>query len=146
MKHPQHAIERCPRIAVYGTLKQGQHNNYWLDGASLLGNNRLIAITLYDLGPSPGAKAETSAGTVVEIYAINAEQLALLDHIEGYLPHAPGQELYNRAIFNTQHGIAWCYIYNSEVEKKRFTNPQLSKFIIAPSTKYFIIHLHITSL
>ncbi|UYO73964.1 gamma-glutamylcyclotransferase [Halomonas qinghailakensis] len=73
---------------------------------------------LYDLGPYPGAKAEKLAGAVVEIYAINAKQLALLDQLEGYLPHAPGQELYNRAIFNTQHGKAWCYIYNSEVDEK----------------------------
>ena len=118
MQHIQRDIQRCPRVAVYGTLKQGQHNHYWLDGAPLLGTDRLTAITLYDLGPYPGAKAESSAGTVVEIYAINAEQLALLDQLEGYLPHALGQELYNRAIFNTQHGKAWCYIYNSEVDEK----------------------------
>ncbi|WP_404471062.1 gamma-glutamylcyclotransferase [Vreelandella venusta] len=116
MEHLQRDIQRCPRVAVYGTLKQGQHNHYWLDGAPLLGTDRLTAITLYDLGPYPGAKAESSAGTVVEIYAINAEQLALLDQLEGYLPHAPRQGLYNRAIFPTQHGEAWCYLYNAETK------------------------------
>ncbi len=110
----QRDIQRCPRVAVYGTLKQGQHNHYWLEGAERIGRDRLTTLTLYDLGPYPGAKAESSAGAVVEIYAINAEQLALLDQLEGYFTHAPRQGLYNRAIFSTQHGKAWCYLYNAE--------------------------------
>lgn len=109
----QRDIQRCPRVAVYGTLKQGCHNHYWLEGATLLGRDRLTAISLYDLGPYPGAKAEVSTGAVVEVYAINTEQLALLDQLEGYFAHAPHQELYNRAIFSTQHGEAWCYLYNA---------------------------------
>ncbi|WP_260579440.1 gamma-glutamylcyclotransferase family protein [Vreelandella populi] len=87
-KRQQHDIVRCPRVAVYGTLKQDYHNHYWLEGATLLGRDRLTALTLYDFGPYPGAKAESSAGAVVEIYTINAEQLALLDQLEGYFAHA----------------------------------------------------------
>ena len=115
MNHLQRDIQRCPRVAVYGTLKQSCHNHYWLEGATLLGRDRLTALTLYDLGPYPGAKAEVSAGAVVEIYAINAEQLAFLDQLEGYFAHAPQQGLYNRTIFSTQHGEAWCYLYNAEI-------------------------------
>ncbi|WP_276313943.1 gamma-glutamylcyclotransferase family protein [Vreelandella venusta] len=64
-----------------------------------------------DLGPYPG-------GAVVEIYAINAEQLALLDQLEGYFAHAPHQGLYNRAIFPTQHGEVWCYLYTAAVDEQ----------------------------
>ncbi|NOG30551.1 gamma-glutamylcyclotransferase [Halomonas sp. TBZ9] len=116
MGHLQRDIQRCPRVAVYGTLKQGQHNHYWLNGAPLLGNDCLTAITLYDLGHYPGAKAEASAGSVVEVYTINTEQLALLDQLEGYNAHAPKEGLYNRVILTTRHGEAWCYLYNSEVK------------------------------
>ncbi|HAA44645.1 MAG: hypothetical protein XD36_3230 [Halomonas sp. 54_146] len=116
MDHLQRDIQRCSRVAVYGTLKHGCHNHYWLEGATLLGHDRLTNLTLYDLGPYPGAKAEVSAGAVVEVYTINAEQLALLDQLEGYFAHAPRQGLYNRAIFPTQHGEAWCYLYNAETK------------------------------
>ncbi|WP_417794830.1 gamma-glutamylcyclotransferase family protein [Terasakiella pusilla] len=123
MDQLQRDIKRCPRVAVYGTLKQGCHNHYWLEGAERIGCDRLTTITLYDLGPYPGAKAEASAGAVVEIYAINAEQLDLLDQLEGYFAHAPRQGLYNRVIFSTQHGEAWCYLFNAEVnERKQIDN------------------------
>ena len=86
-------------------------------GPRLLGRDRLTALTLYDLGPYPGAKAVPSPGAVVEVYAINAEQLALLDQLEGYAAAAPSEGLYNRAILPTRHGDAWCYVYNPEVNE-----------------------------
>ncbi|WP_075878614.1 gamma-glutamylcyclotransferase family protein [Vreelandella massiliensis] len=113
MDHLQRDIDRCPRVAVYGTLKQGCHNHHWLEGAILVGHDRLTSLTLYDLGPYPGAKVEASTGAVVEIYAINVEHLALLDQLEGYVTHAPCEGLYDRAVFPTQHGEAWCYLYNA---------------------------------
>ncbi|MYL23944.1 gamma-glutamylcyclotransferase [Halomonas alkaliantarctica] len=110
-------IARCSRVAVYGTLKRGFHNHYWLAGASLLGHDRLSSITLYDLGPYPGAKRERSNGAIVEVYAINAEQLALLDQLEGYFVDAPSDGLYDRTVLTTQHGEAWCYLYNAPVNE-----------------------------
>ena len=108
-------ILKCDRVAVYGTLKQGYRNHHWLEGARLLGQDRLTALTLYDLDSYPGAKAAPSNGAIVEVYAINAQQLALLDQLEGYAAAAPSEGLYNRAIFPTQYGDAWCYLYNPEV-------------------------------
>lgn len=94
MDHLQRDIQRCPRVAVYGTLKKGCHNHYWLEGGPLLGRDRLTALTLYNLSPYPGAKAEVSAGAVVEVYDINAEQLALMDQLEGYFARAPRTALF----------------------------------------------------
>lgn len=53
MNHLHQAIQRCPRVAVYGTLKHGHRNHHWLNGADMLGQDRLTGITLYDLGPYP---------------------------------------------------------------------------------------------
>ncbi|MGM0522062.1 MAG: gamma-glutamylcyclotransferase family protein [Pseudomonadota bacterium] len=116
MDHLQRDIKRCPRVAVYGTLKRGYRNHSWLEGATLLGQDYLRTITLYDLGHCPGAKQEPSNGAVIEVYAINPEQLALLDQLEDYVAHAPRTGIYDRAIFSTQYGDAWCYLYNADVK------------------------------
>ncbi|MYL22650.1 gamma-glutamylcyclotransferase [Halomonas alkaliantarctica] len=116
MDHLQRDIQRCPRVAVYGTLKRGYRNHTWLEGATLLGQDRLTALSLYDLGPYPGAKREVSRGTVIEVYAIDARQLARLDELEDFIAHAPHTGVYDRAIFATQHGEAWCYLYNADIE------------------------------
>jgi len=119
MVHLTQDIIECPRVAVYGTLKRGHRNHHFLEGARLLGQDRLTVISLYDLGSYPGAKASLSQGAMVEIYAINAQQLALLDQLEGYAAAAPSEGLYHRAIFATQYGKAWCYLYNPEIDERR---------------------------
>lgn len=105
-------IARAPRVAVYGTLKAGLHNHHFLAGAHYLGPDRLSAVTLYDLGPFPGALLEPSAGSYVEVYAIDAEQLNRLDYLEGYQPQSPSYGLYDRTIITTHYGGAWVYLYN----------------------------------
>ncbi|MDK9689010.1 gamma-glutamylcyclotransferase family protein [Halomonas sp. LC1] len=116
MQHLHRSIQRCPRVAVYGTLKHGHRNHHWLNGADMLGQDRLTGITLYDLGPYPGAKLTPSTGVKVEVYAINAEQLARLDELEDYLHNSPDKGMYDRRVLATQYGDAWCYIYNPPVE------------------------------
>jgi len=116
MQHLHQAIQRCPRVAVYGTLKHDHRNHHWLNGADMLGQDRLTGITLYDLGPYPGAKLTPSTGVTVEVYAINAEQLARLDELEDYLHNSPVKGMYDRRVLATQYGDAWCYIYNPPVE------------------------------
>ncbi|WFE71554.1 gamma-glutamylcyclotransferase [Halomonas sp. M1] len=116
MHHLHQAIQRCPRVAVYGTLKHGHRNHHWLNGAEMLGQDHLTEITLYDLGPYPGAQLTPSTGVVVEVYAINADQLARLDELEDYLHHSPAKGMYDRTVLTTQYGDAWCYIYNPTVD------------------------------
>lgn len=118
MHHLQLDIQRCPRVAVYGTLKKGQRNHHWLEGAIFIGHDRLGDISLYDLGAYPGAKLAPSKGTLVEIYAINAQQLKHLDQLEDYFHHAPNEGVYDRAVLATRHGEAWCYLFNANVEEQ----------------------------
>jgi gamma-glutamylcyclotransferase (GGCT)/AIG2-like uncharacterized protein YtfP len=103
-------------VAVYGTLKRGFNNYFLLECAQFLGVDKLHAITLYDLGPYPGAREEPSQGIDVEVFAVNAEQFELLDQLEGYFENAPEKGLYNRKLLSTRYGSAWVYLYNPTVE------------------------------
>ncbi|MDO8910113.1 MAG: gamma-glutamylcyclotransferase family protein [Pseudohongiella sp.] len=103
-------------VAVYGTLKRGLSNHHLMQSAQYLGEDYLDSITLYDLGPYPGAKAELSAGIVIEVYAVDALQLGVLDELEDYNAAAPEQGMYNRKLFPTKFGEAWVYLYNPAVD------------------------------
>ncbi len=70
MSMPSLAVVRTPLVAVYGTLKHGLRNHHWLEGAEFLGSDRLHRITLYDLGPFPGAKLVPSSGVEVEVFRV----------------------------------------------------------------------------
>jgi gamma-glutamylcyclotransferase (GGCT)/AIG2-like uncharacterized protein YtfP len=104
------------RVAVYGTLKQGLANFSLLNDASFLGTDSLNKISLYDLGPYPGAKAESSAGIEVEVYEVDALQMQQLDELEECIADAPELGLYHRRQFMTRFGLAWVYLYNPSVE------------------------------
>ncbi|MBW0148974.1 gamma-glutamylcyclotransferase family protein [Marinobacter arenosus] len=106
-------------VAVYGTLKRGGSNSQWLRGATYLGEDSLPGLTLYDLGPYPGAVVRASKGVLVEVYAIDDRTLADLDILEDYFPAAPKESLYLRTRMATQHGSAWVYIYNRPVASHR---------------------------
>lgn len=102
-------------VAVYGTLRRGLWNHHWMEGAQLLGSDRLREITLYDLGPYPGAVKQPSGGVEVEVYAVSPEKLRQLDILEGHIESEPESGLYDREIMATCHGPAWVYLYNHDV-------------------------------
>ncbi len=69
-------------VFVYGTLKRGQGNHHWLEGAVFLGEASLTGAVLHDLGPFP--MAIEGDGTVHgEVYGVNEAGLARLDRLEG---------------------------------------------------------------
>jgi gamma-glutamylcyclotransferase (GGCT)/AIG2-like uncharacterized protein YtfP len=89
MQTPALAVARTPLVAVYGTLKRGLRNHHWLEGADFVGSDRLHRVTLFDLGPFPGAKLEPSRGVEVEVFEVNARLLAGLDRLEDDRPRQP---------------------------------------------------------
>ncbi|MDI9245972.1 gamma-glutamylcyclotransferase family protein [Marinobacter sp. CHS3-4] len=103
------------RVAVYGTLKKGQSNHQILAGALYVGHCQLNQITLYDIGPYPGAKLRSSDGVDVEVYDVNAETFDRLDELEDYNAQAPALGLYDRRELETSFGAAWIYLYNPDV-------------------------------
>ena len=104
------------RVAVYGTLRRAYWNHHWMAGTRFLGTDRLQAITLYDLGPYPGAVEEPSCGVEVEVYAVDDDQLCRIDALEDYNPAVPSAGLYDRKLLTTCHGPAWVYLYNHDVD------------------------------
>ncbi|BBI52750.1 gamma-glutamylcyclotransferase [Vreelandella olivaria] len=119
--HPHYlcqAIADTPRVAVYGTLKQGFNNAHWLNGATLLGSDITSALTLYDIGRYPGAKWQPSKGVMIEVYEISIAQLAQLDRLEDYRADAPTAGEYDRQQITTCFGLAWVYLYNPSVTGK----------------------------
>lgn len=107
------------RVAVYGTLKRGGSNSKLLKGTIFLGEDWLTGVTLYDLGPYPGALAEPSKGVKVEVFEVNDQTLEQLDRLEDFFPEAPAESLYLRREIPTQFGLAWVYIYNRPVANHR---------------------------
>lgn len=103
------------RVAVYGTLKRGGSNAGLLESARFLGDDWLTSLTLYDLGPYPGALLEPSTGVKIEVFEVNDHGLEQLDRLEDYWPDAPDESLYLRKRMATRHGSAWVYIYNRPV-------------------------------
>lgn len=115
MLTPALAIQRTPLVAVYGTLKRGLCNHHWLSGADFLGSDQLTSVTLYDLGPYPGAKPEPSQGIQVEVFRVDTRTLGELDRLEGYRVRAPKSGDYDRLIHHTAFGPAWLYLFNHSV-------------------------------
>ncbi|MCG7600597.1 gamma-glutamylcyclotransferase [Halomonas sp. McH1-25] len=115
MLTPALAIQRTPLVAVYGTLKRGLRNHHWLADAQFLGSDRLNSVTLYDLGPYPGAKTELSQGIEVEVFRVDTPVLSALDRLEGYRVRTPKRGDYDRLIHHTTFGPAWLYLYNHSV-------------------------------
>ena len=93
-------------VFVYGSLKRGQVNHGQLQGCAWQGEAELNGLALYDLGPFPMAiPADPEARLWGEIYSVDAEQLARLDHFEG----AP--RLYERQRWHLSDGrTVWVYV------------------------------------
>ena len=85
-------------VFVYGTLKRGERNHHWLQGARWVGEVERPGLVLHDLGPFP--MAVVGEGRAFgELYEVDSAILARLDQLEGYprlydpqqLPLADGQ-------------------------------------------------------
>lgn len=111
-------MNRTEMLAVYGTLKRGFENHNLIVNAQFLGCDSLSQISLFDIGPYPGAHLEASSGIEVEVYMLSARELALLDLLEEYDPTDPAHSLYTRERVETRFGTAWVYLYQGEVHGK----------------------------
>lgn len=110
------AESKPDKLVVYGTLMKGKSNHHHLKGARFLGHDTLKTITLYDIGPYPGAKFEASGGIEVEVYRLNESLLKLIDDFEEVDRETPHLGLYGRRVCDTCYGPAWVYIFNQSVE------------------------------
>jgi len=91
-------------VFVYGTLKRGETNHHWLEGASWQGEAELGGVVLHDLGPFPMAVIGEGIAEG-EVYAVERSIFARLDELEGY------PRLYDRQLLTLRDGRrAWVYL------------------------------------
>jgi gamma-glutamylcyclotransferase (GGCT)/AIG2-like uncharacterized protein YtfP len=117
------------RVFVYGTLKRGYFNHmrclYGRPNVEFVGTAETVnKLTLYDMGPFPFVTKDGKGVSTIkgEVFNIDAEVFADLDHLEGY----PG-EGYDRCeipvrLADGTKTTAWIYIMDVKVpERKNMT-------------------------
>lgn len=74
------------KVAVYGSLRQGLHNNPLLEGQAYLGTTMTAQeYTMYSLGHFPAVNLTIPlCKIVVEVYEVDDTCLARLNRLEGY--------------------------------------------------------------
>ena len=98
------------RVFVYGTLKRGQRNNHYLQGAEFV--SRFTTASRYSMYAFDGYPAVCLNGRHAihgEIYHVDDQQFLLLDELEWY------PRFYQRLEIPTGHGEAWMYYVRREL-------------------------------
>ena len=95
-------------VAVYGSLREGFHNHYLLEGSKHIAKGILRDFKMFSLGSFPAIIPSDSGEITVEVYEVSPNILARLDHLEGY------PQFYNRMEVPVAHGDgeyteAWVY-------------------------------------
>lgn len=102
-------------IFVYGTLKQGYHNNQLLRGSRFVG--RATSLSPYAMLDGRGFPylAEAADGHPVrgELFEVSDEVLANVDRLEGY-PHHYTREVRQFATLDGRVHSAWVYLISLE--------------------------------
>lgn len=103
-------------IAVYGTLRKGGGNHRLIQNAEYLGSFSTEPVyTMKSLGGFPGLKEGGNTSIVMEVYAVNDQEAAAVDRLEGY---REGEEnwFYDKKPIDTPFGEASFYLYVPERE------------------------------
>lgn len=102
------------KVFVYGTLKKGKHNHWYLEDSDYLGRGKTKEKYNYSKsGGLPKVTKESGDGDLRirgELYEINKDVLRCIDELESH------PNLYKREkvdiIINGSIKKAWCYFYN----------------------------------
>lgn len=105
-------MSRKNLVACYGTLRAGCGNNaYFLAEADFKGTfNSEPTFSMFSLGGFPGLKNDGQTSIVLDVYAVNDNELENIDALEGYTPGVPAH-FYDRQEIETPWGTAYVYIY-----------------------------------
>lgn len=102
-------------VFVYGSLKKGFGNHYFLNEAKFLKEDSVNGFVMVSLGGFPGAIR--GEGTIHgELYEVNEQQMRGLNSLEGYSEIRPKKDnFYDREFVKTNSGEE-AYIYTLEAE------------------------------
>ncbi len=105
--------ERKMNLFVYGTLRRGMSNGFYLKDAKLVAPIAWTEGKLYDTGHGYPGLVSGKGKVYGEVYRIDKVQLKYMDDLEDY--HGPGhpQNLYERKVkrIATIRGFVWAYLY-----------------------------------
>ncbi len=102
------------RVFVYGTLKRGQRNNYFLRQAEFVGQHTTAKIySMFDFEDYPAVCLHGKHAIQGEVYHISQREFKMLDDLEWY-PH-----FYQRLEIPTVYGDAWMYYLRAELCRDR---------------------------
>lgn len=101
--------EQTIKVAVYGTLREGQGNWAWAlnhPGAKKLGDCVIGGFKMYSTGGFPACvQGEGHRDIQAEVFEVDEKTFKRLDGLEGY-PH-----MYDRVEVPTPFGDAWVYVW-----------------------------------
>jgi len=114
-------------LAVYGTLRRGERNDYFLAGSTFLGRG-VVRGRLHVMPRStlreyayPALLLAGSSRVVVEVYELPDEAtLAAIDELEAFDPADEAASQYVRrsvAVIDGPVSVAWSYLYNGPPEE-----------------------------
>lgn len=96
------------QLFVYGTLKRGFRNAYYLNDADYLGEFTTRShYSMYDFGGYPAVSQAGNSAIAGEVYRVNLDHIAATDRLEWY------PDFYQRVIIETAYGEAWMYVVQS---------------------------------
>ena len=96
------------KVAVYGSLRKGLHNNSLLRNAQFLGEALTTPeFQLVSLGSFPAIKEGNSA-VKVEVYRVDKSTMQSLDWLEGYRGEGCNN-FYDKELIDTPYGKAYIY-------------------------------------
>jgi len=98
------------RVFVYGTLKKGFRNAFYLQDARFLGEFSTDPVySMYNFGTYPAVSELGKTAIEGEVYEISRAQLEQIDRLE-WCP-----EFYQRVMIQTRFGEAWMYVVSEQL-------------------------------
>jgi gamma-glutamylcyclotransferase (GGCT)/AIG2-like uncharacterized protein YtfP len=121
---PAHGAERVKgagnmkrsthRLFVYGTLKQGFRNHYYLAASNYLGKFVASNIAIINRPDYPYAVPKEGAKATGEIYELDRESLDKIDMLEDYDPGNANSHYRRMYITFEGLGRVWIYLIGDE--------------------------------
>lgn len=103
-------------LAVYGTLKSGFSNHFYLNNSKKLGKFKTTPeFTMFSLGPFPGVIPSGNTSITCEVYEINDENtIKRINRLEGHNGRKNPNNFYDTIDINTPWGMAEMFILNEQ--------------------------------